>query len=283
MTVMTAPSLKKPNASEPPDHEGNVANNAVKTSVVAWVLLLTYCLLLFVAVFGLWLVAINFGSPVEPSPKPPVTSPPSNTTPSTYDNPYLNYGHKHDSSALRKMQSLEYKTFVSTSYRYANYGLNPKLYVVLPCGACVIASGIIILGGLFSRRVFATTASLHTSSVLWLLTLVTTLVYNANANKINNERLLPGGVCLGDWGTRSPAGAPQPSGCGVDVGAAAPEDWLAKPAAASAFYSGCLTAPSQDDSGSVPDHKLLQVVDVIWGTRLQNQPGLLVLLRRPLP
>ncbi|KAG7168226.1 hypothetical protein Hamer_G016870, partial [Homarus americanus] len=146
--------------------------------IVGLVLVTTYWLLLCVGLVGLWMVMTAFGTGEDHLPPPPPVFVPA-TTPEPYVEQYTQYGHRHTQDSISREEDQVYQQYVSDTYRHANYGLDPRLYLVLPCGACVVAAGVLAMAGIFSMAVFSTTASLHTSAVLWVLTLATTLVYNS--------------------------------------------------------------------------------------------------------
>ncbi|XP_069945489.1 uncharacterized protein [Cherax quadricarinatus] len=194
MTMIIATTLDKPKCNNEPS-DCQFTDGVVHQSVVAWVLLFTYWLVLCVAVFGLWLLALNFGSELELPPTPPEIISTSTTTP--YVNPYY-YAHRHDSSQERQLPTREFRAYIAATHRYANYTLDPRLYLVLPCGTALLAAGTIMLGGVFSRKLFSTTAGLHTSAVLWVLVLVIMILYNANAvNFYSENTLLASGWVVG--------------------------------------------------------------------------------------
>nr|XP_053638579.1 uncharacterized protein LOC128693130 [Cherax quadricarinatus] len=119
-----------------------------------------------------------------------------------------------------------------------------------------------MLGGVFSRKLFSTTAGLHTSAVLWVLVLVIMILYNANAVNFYSEK-----NTASVWWVvgcpRQPPPPPQSAASDDHMGATEAEDWLADAGAWADLHSRRHADSWQDDPVSVLYSELLQLLDDI--------------------
>ncbi|XP_045608060.2 uncharacterized protein [Procambarus clarkii] len=130
---------------------------------VAWVLLLTYGVLLIIGGFGIWKSIESTWKNMQNPPNPP------NTTTAVlkqWNFNRLNQPPQDDQHYVKANSSC-----------YANYYEDPRLYLIMPCGVAVLISAVLFLGGICSRKIFATTVGLHSSLGLWILILLTAIMY----------------------------------------------------------------------------------------------------------
>ncbi|KAK8752024.1 hypothetical protein OTU49_011734 [Cherax quadricarinatus] len=74
---------------------------------------------------------------------------------------------------------------------YVNYYQDPRFYLIVPSGVSIMVAAVIVMAGICSRKIFATTVGLHSSLGLWIVILLTAVQYQAINWKPDDHYFLP--------------------------------------------------------------------------------------------